>query len=65
MTPKRIEEITELRRPAARSPTATPTTANPSPWRTTIPVTDGPVAPRAIRTPISFLRWATMYEITP
>ena len=46
-------------------PVARPAIAITPPWRITIQTMSRSVAPRAIRVPISRVRWRTAYDITP
>ena len=50
---------------AASSPTASPMAISPIPLRTIISRTSPRAAPSAIRIPISCVRRATAYDITP
>ena len=43
----------------------TPMAARPKPWRITMPRTLPGLAPRAMRSPISFVRRATENAMTP
>ena len=58
----------DIERASARdrtTPIESPTNASFAPCRTIIPRTSEGFAPRAIRMPISCLRWVTEYAITP
>ena len=65
LTPKSCAVSTRLAASAATTPIAAPTATGRSDWlrisRTTLPG----VAPSAMRTPISCVRWLTKYAITP
>jgi hypothetical protein len=50
---------------AASAPQISPVATNPEAFPRTRPTTADRVAPSAIRTPISRVRWATKYAITP
>ena len=50
---------------AATSPIAMPSPVINRPWRTTMRTTSELSAPRARRIPISSVRWATPWDITP
>ncbi len=65
VTPKSRLAITRVRATAAGIPMATPSSAKTRPCRTTSVNTSFRVAPRAVRIPSSWVRWATAYEITP
>jgi hypothetical protein len=65
LTPYSSPARTRVSPTAHTMPAAMPATASAAPWRTTSCSTSRRCAPSAIRMPISRVRCATAYAITP
>ncbi len=65
VTPYSSEAMRRVRPAAASRPSTTPASDRVRACRSTMALTEVFAAPMAMRTPISRVRWETMYEITP